>query len=120
MPSRCLQRSRPSLLLQSEAGSHLVKFYYAHGPRWALIVKRNPELARAVRHRLDGVVLWLERTDLHNPAVRWALDGAIFYCDKVTSMLPSKGTPMTKEFTEMLVPFVVPGRLLLLPPQAVK
>ena len=56
----------------AQPGDRLVEFYYAHGPRWALAVRRNPEPGVLVCSGLDVVVVFLRSVDLADP---WARTG---------------------------------------------
>ena len=78
-----LRAFRDRVLLQTEAGSRLVAFYYRHGPTWAMAAGRDPELGGYARSGLDVAVAVLEGIDLGDPCVRAGLDAVVIVTDAI-------------------------------------
>jgi hypothetical protein len=81
-----LRGFRDRVLLQSDPGARLVAFYYRNGPGWAQWIREHPGVAPYVRHALDRVVRWLDRTDLEDPRVRRDLGFWIDGADRMLSL----------------------------------
>lgn len=98
-----LRDFRDSVLMQTEAGRHLVELYYMHGPRLAMAVADNPQLERAIKAGLDATVWCLEHTDTDNVYVRAGLNGVIAQLDTILAAILPERNSAAKKLQEALL-----------------